>query len=418
MGRSIIDIYGQDVEILNSEYKAVNIDKVIIDGNTYTNYGAYSFIWEKSYVKSPERSNSGTIDNLNSYATFVTPHFVIDFSIISIDDWRSIMRQHLEKNEFIVECYDCIYNTPIKRKMYFATEEMPKLRTLNRRRFDSDKQVWEDFIAIAGVESYKLEMIGTNASLDYVGVVYHFNPPEKLGLTDEQIGEYDVYPGEEIVIGQSAQSWYDETFSGKYKFKYWYTNPTGENGAIYLKDTAYTINEDTVLYAIWESTESRKLHFSYGLSTPQIENGQYVFSKEVVKDKAVGALPIIDVAPTVEYEEEIYTPYFNGGWYKTAIKTSNSEKVTQDTIYWLDSDSTIYCLYDTESYSVRYHTNIDDIALDSIEVKYGEQVFQPKLYTEYYEFKGWYLDAEFSKTLTGTMPPFSIDLYAKWEQKK
>lgn len=418
MGRSITDIYGLDVEILKTEYEAVNIDKVKIDGNTYTNYGAYSFIWEKSYVKPPERSNGGTFDNLNSYATFITPHFVIDFSIISIDDWRSIMRQHLERNEFIVECYDCIYNKTIKKKMYFAPEEMPKLRTLNRRRFDSNKQVWEDFIALAGVESYKLEMIGTNASLDYVSVIYHLNPPEETGISDSQIAESDIYSGEELIIGQSAQSWYNETFGGKYKFKHWCTSPTSKDKGIYLKDTAYTISENIVLYAIWESTESRNLHFSYGLSTPLIENGQYVFSKEVSTNKPIGSLPNIDFAPTLKYEEEIYTPYYNGGWYKTPNKASNSEEVTQDTVYWTNTDSTIYCLYDTMSYIVTYHTGIEDIALDSISVKYGEQVFQPKLYTEYYDFKGWYLDSDYTKTLSGTMPPYSIDLYAKWEEKK
>ena len=106
--RNLIDILKldpnipEDFEIIDKEYRAVDIEKVVIGGNTYTNYGAYSYILEKTYVKSPSRSASGSIGNLNSYATFLTGHLVIDFSIISIDDYRAIMRQHYEQNENVV----------------------------------------------------------------------------------------------------------------------------------------------------------------------------------------------------------------------------------------------------------------------------------------------------------------------------
>ena len=59
--RNLIDIISlnpnneTDLNVLNKEYRAVDIDKVVIDENVYTNYGAYSFVWEKTYVKSPER---------------------------------------------------------------------------------------------------------------------------------------------------------------------------------------------------------------------------------------------------------------------------------------------------------------------------------------------------------------------------
>lgn len=67
---------------------------------------------------------------------------------------------------------------------------------------------------------------------------------------------------------------------------------------------------------------------------------------------------------------------------------------------------------------VTYHTNREDIQLDSVFTKYGEQVFQPTLYTKDYVFKGWYLDSTLTKTLQGTMPPYAIDLYAKWVEKE
>ena len=60
--RDIIDIINlnpnnaDDFKALKDEYRAVDIDKVKINGNTFTNYGAYSFIWEKTYIKSPSRA--------------------------------------------------------------------------------------------------------------------------------------------------------------------------------------------------------------------------------------------------------------------------------------------------------------------------------------------------------------------------
>ena len=81
---TIAEILRMSVEERKTAYKATGIDKVIIDGNEFTDYGAFSFLWEKSYVKSPERSGDGTIGNLNSYATFITPHLKIDFSMMSI----------------------------------------------------------------------------------------------------------------------------------------------------------------------------------------------------------------------------------------------------------------------------------------------------------------------------------------------
>ena len=138
-----------DWEIISRKYNAVDIDKVIIDGDTFTNYGDFQFVWEKSYVKSPSRSNGGAIDNLNSYATFVTPHLILNFAVMSIDDYRAIMRKDLERNEFVVECYDPIYNKRTTVKMYFATPQMAKLYTIARTRFNGE--AWEEYVELVGV---------------------------------------------------------------------------------------------------------------------------------------------------------------------------------------------------------------------------------------------------------------------------
>ena len=54
--RGVVDILRlnpnipEDWEIRDREYNAVDIDKVVIDGDTFTNYGDFQFVWEKSYV--------------------------------------------------------------------------------------------------------------------------------------------------------------------------------------------------------------------------------------------------------------------------------------------------------------------------------------------------------------------------------
>jgi hypothetical protein len=256
--RSVYDILSlnpkksADWEVINREYVAQDIDKVIIDGDTFTNYGDFQFVWEKSYVKSPARSNGGSIDNLNSYATFVTPHLILNFSVMSIDDYRAIMRKDLERNEFVVECYDPIYNRRVTAKMYFATQQMAKLYTIAQTRLNGE--AWEEFVEIVGVQGYTVELIGTNNDLDLVSVVYHLNPPADTGVADQTIGEDSVYKGEEIAIGGVASAFTSETFNNKYVFTKWNLSASGGEQGNYLNEYNYNINTDLVLYAQWQKT--------------------------------------------------------------------------------------------------------------------------------------------------------------------
>jgi hypothetical protein len=58
MGRTIKEILSLDP--YGKEYEAVDIATVKIDGNAFTNYGDFQFLWEKTYVKEPTRSGAGT----------------------------------------------------------------------------------------------------------------------------------------------------------------------------------------------------------------------------------------------------------------------------------------------------------------------------------------------------------------------
>lgn len=412
-----------DWEVINREYRAVDIEKVVIDGDTFTHYKDFQFIWEKSYVKSPVRSGNGSMGNLNSYATFVTPHLIINFSIMSIDDYRRIMRKDLERNEFVVECYDPIYNEIAKVKMYFAPAEMAKLFNIAKVRFDGER--WEEFIELVGVQDYTVELIGTNADLDLVSVRYIVNAPDGASpdfAIDE--GEEDVYKGEEIIIG-GGTSIPNETFGGAYKFTKWNVSPDGGLQGNYINGYAYTINTNLVLYAQWEETKYHTLTFNYGLAD-QIasENpNKYPTQRTVAKGKSIGTIPD---APYISVEGEYSSPYGNGAWYRTPTKGENSVPIKSEELYWFDRDSAIYLLYDTEGYRLTLQIKVGEsesgiprfeLYQFNNDVKYNTPLNLPNLVKSGYTFDGWYTFSDFregTKYTKTTMAAHDLTLYARW----
>lgn len=140
-----------------SNYIADAMQKFSVDDITYSNYSEYTFAWEKSYVKSPTRSGDGAMGNLDTYSTFVTPHMTAKYTLISIDDYRSIMKQYLEKNEFTVTCYDPIYDKETTNIMYFATPSTPTFWYVDSTDADGNATV-----SLVGVRDFTVELIGTN----------------------------------------------------------------------------------------------------------------------------------------------------------------------------------------------------------------------------------------------------------------
>lgn len=403
------------------EYEALGIDCVKIDDNTFTNYGQYQFIWEKTFVKSPERSANGEIGNLNSYATFLTPHLILNFSVMSIEDYREIMKMHYSRNEFVVKCYDPIYNQTITAKMYFATEEMAKLYTIAQNRLLPDGQ-WEEWLDIVGVTEYTVELIGTNNDLDLLSVIYHLNPPSDTGYADYSVGEDDVYRGEELIIGGAAKYITSETFGGKYKFTKW--NVSSDNPTVtkaqgnFIDGTVYTVNSHLILYAQWENLTTHTLSYNYGVADKLIEDDQYVTSKQVTEDKSIGALPTVAI-PKVEHKDingvnREYSPYSNGHWYKTPTKSAFTEYLLDNTIYWATRDSTIYLLYDVAKYELKLY--LEGVLYQTNSIEYNTPMNLPTLVKSGYKFDGWYSTADYQEgtKISENMPPYRLDLYARW----
>lgn len=235
--------------------KPIGIETVIIDGNPFTDYGAFSFLWEKSYVKSPERSGDGTIGNLNSYATFITPHLKIDFSMMSIDSYRVLMKLLYEKNEHIVQCYDIVNNEFTTNNMYFATEEMPKLWTIARALNG------EEWVELLGVQDYAVELIGTNTNFEELKLIYNLNVPTGATWANETTASVtfaknttiNIGSGASVKVGEENQTFQSITFGDTYIFNGWNTKADG-SGINYINGDEYYLMGDTILYAQWKKS--------------------------------------------------------------------------------------------------------------------------------------------------------------------
>lgn len=436
--RSIKQILSLSPEDRKALYEAVGINKVVVDGNEFTDYGAFSFIWEKTFVKSPERSGDGTIGNLDSYATFLTPHLKIDFSMMSIDSYRTMMNLIYSKNEFLVTCYDVVNNTTTTNRMYFATEEMPKLWTIARA---LNGEQWTELL---GVQDYTVELIGTNADPNTIKLNYY------NGVQLTPVYSEDVYIGQTIALGSGVSS-SDLERSG-YVFEDAWTENADGTGTVYLNGVEYRIGATLIdpltntinLYARWTATSDHTMTFNYGLGQPAYDqNNIPITSIKFLTNETVGSAisranlqyrdtdgtmkPLVDLPyssayPQVVVQETVdgvtknivYYPYSNVGWHWTNTYTPGQSGISTNSIITATQDITIYLIYNANSYSIHYESNGGTQYSDEY-VKYGTALPSHTPYKQGYTFGGWYLDEELTKQAPSVMPPYDINLYAKWE---
>lgn len=392
-----------------------HIDRVVIDGNVFTDFSAFSFLWEKSYVKSPVRSGNGVIGNLNSYATFLTPHLKIDFSLMSIDSYRVLMNLLYKKNEFTVTCYDIVNNCDTTNKMYFSTEEMPKLFTIVEALNGN-----ESAIELLAVQDYTVEMVGTNESLDVLEVLYYDNNGDLIAEATQSF-EKDT----EVIID------YNFVPTGNYRFDgVWKTS----QGAVYRNGDALRLVNNLVLYAVVVPTEEFTLSFSYGNGNVLYSQttGEEVNNIPITKGQTIAqailkanitlengsrfAFPTLGTgSKSVELNGETYTPYEFKGWYWTTEPNSGT-RVISNTVFDYNLNRILYQIYKPREYTITFNSNDSNINFDTISVPYGQNVALPNPRKTGYTFGGWFTSSDFADgtRFGATMPPYSVTLYAKW----
>lgn len=425
----IIDILNLDSAQRKEKYTAVGIGIVKIDGVEFTDYKAFSFLMEKSYVKSPERSADGSISNLNSHPFFVTPHLKIDFSLLSIDSYRALMTLIYSKNEFLVECYNIVSQRVETHKMYFATEEMPKLWTIARAING------EQWVELLGVEDYTIEMIGTNADLDEIDILYYDNDGNLIPEATQT-----AIVGTDVIINYNYVAPEGYRFDGE-----WRVNRGGivRNGdailAIGTTDSSgsgMVQNKVLKLQAKVVPTNKYTLSLNYGLGvkpTPQVST-KSVDTFEITVGQTIGAS--ISSASVVLSDGNTFTfptygtgspkATYNGREYDNAysfvcwswdvLSTANAVRVNSNTVYSQPLNRTIYQHYEPNAYTLIYDTKISSLSLTPINAKHGESIPMPTLRNGDKTSKGWFWkDGDTEVTFNGVMPPFHVTIYTKWD---
>lgn len=248
--RNILGLPINSEQRLKYNANAINkkISEIIVSGTKIRGFGAFSFVWEKSYVKSPTRSSDGSITNLDTYSVFVTPHLKIDFSLLFIDDYRKIMELVYSKNEHTVQCYDIVNDRTTTNNMYFSTEAMPTIYSITRQ-LEGD----EPIIELIGVRDYVVELIGTNTKIEDKTVVYYPNLPSNVTTSIEPIIQ-DAKVGQEIVVGNGAEDITNleivDSYGQTLRFLEWNSSPS-QSGAYFRNGDNKFIYDSTNLYAVW-----------------------------------------------------------------------------------------------------------------------------------------------------------------------
>lgn len=397
-----------------------NFARIWIDGYEIGGYLTYTALDAKSYFTEPKRSINGVIENLNSYATFLTPQVTLEFKYMDIRTYRIIMKLIQQRNEHVVKYYDIVNDKLVTKKMYFKPEQLP---TIFSRKLE-----------ILAVTDYKLELVGTNAELSTLSIIYHANYD---GATVETEGSADFVSGEEIIIGEGITI-KDNAPSDKH-FNGWNSSADG-TGQPYLDGYAYVINiNDTTnnvlnLYAQWVDNNTYTLSYNYGLGeTFKSLMGAEIINKEITINDTYGTLPTTK-AQSITYNGEVYygddSPYYNPQWYMNPVVTPTSTQISEKTQYTIQGNSTIYQIFQTKKYKIHFDLNVsisektNPDSYSDIEVEYGAAIYKPQSPTrDGYTFDGWYTSKSPSSNdlafVFSTMPPNknsdrTLTLYAKW----
>jgi uncharacterized repeat protein (TIGR02543 family) len=329
-----------------------------------------------------------------------------------------------EKNEFTVTCYDVVNNSITTNKMYFTTEEMPKLWTIVEAVGGN-----EEAIELLGVQDYVVEMVGTNAPMEEIDILYYDNNGKLIEGASHQ-----AIIGTEFIVDYNFIAPSGYRFEGVWKDQF---GLVFRNGDV-VKANYYDRDDMSLkLYAQVVNTNQYTLSFSYG-------NGKVLYSQtegEINSVPILGSQSIRDAissaqikledgtyfqlpeqgtgSKTVTVNEITYEPYEFKGWYWTT-EPHEQMRVTSDTKFNYNLNRSIYQIYSPKKYNVTYVTNDENISFDSVLVEYAQSVPLPTPRKVGYAFGGWYTTSDFKdKTkFSGTMPPCPITLYGKWTEIK
>lgn len=180
-----------------------------------------------------------------------------------------------------------------------------------------------------------------------------------------------------------------------YSFLGWYM----EDDTVISTETIVDLTEDHILYAQWTPNTYQ---LSYDLN---YEGADEVEGKSVTYDVACGTL-----------YEPIRTGYTFLGWYTAS---EDGVQITENSIYKIASDSTVYAHWKADSYTVTFDINGGDLDNRELIVTYDSVYGELPVPTKVgYDFIGWFTDKNVGQEIkedtrvTITAPQ---TLYARWK---
>ena len=370
--------------------KSNNKIKLVINGITIPKLSDYSYFDAKSFFTEPKRSASGVINNLNSYATFLTPRLKFKFNLMPVETYRTLMKLIKEFNEFIVTVYDIVEDTYVTRKMYFHPKDFP--------------QIFQHSLEVLAIRDEEFEMVGTNADLDEYSLVYHSNTD--ADLTSGLQFNY----GQEITIGDYVNedgSAIDPTTFTKtgYRLNNWNTKADG-SGFTYITGEVVTLTTNTSLYAQWVAVTDFVLSFDYKGAT----SNNTELNRQVSQYKEIGELPI-----------PIKNGYVFGGWF--TLPDGKGTQITPTSLYNFDANKTIYAYWIGVDNTITFDANGGIGTMETLIVKTGEEIELPEAsFTKGDQvFVKWTVNSDGTGTSYNDgakiiMPDGNLVLYAQYSQ--
>ena len=370
--------------------KSENKIKLVINGVTIPKLSDYSYFDAKSFFTEPKRSANGVINNLNAYATFLTPRLKFSFKLMPVETYRTLMKLIKEFNEFIVTVYDIVEDTYVTRKMYFYPKDFP--------------QIFQHSLEVLAIRDEEFEMVGTNADLDEYSLVYHSNTDADLtsGLPftygqEIRIGDY---------IDEDGTAIDPTTFTKTgYRLNNWNTKADG-TGFTYLTGEVVTLTTNTSLYAQWVAVTDFVLSFDYQGATANNTE----LNREVSQNSAIGELPT-----------PIRNGYVFGGWF--TLQDGKGTQITATSIFNYDSNKTIYAYWVGVDNTITFDANGGTGTMETLTVKTGEEIELPSatFTKEGKVFEKWVTNADGTGTTYNDgakikMPDGNLVLYAQYAQ--
>ena len=234
-----------------------------LDGVTFKGYKAYSFFYEITLLKQPERTQSGVID-LSTHAYFLTPHLKIDYSLMPYPMFCKLRQMMTKKLTFNLTCFDTDNHTVVENvEVYFAPDSFPKFATMARKLAEKDGV--NKYIEILGVKDYTIELIGTNRTVETNKITYKVNPPEG-GIWEGDAEVTKQYP-KNATVKVGARAFVHSTAGDENTLKkistLTFENPDGEKSnkwefvkwesgdAEYIDGNEYFVTGDKTYTAQW-----------------------------------------------------------------------------------------------------------------------------------------------------------------------